>query len=92
MKDRLPGLYWGGYVDQDEVVHHSAYYKMTRVQTIVETVKEANGDLVKASNIINYDDFDPEPDDPFRITPQEIAQLMEFASDHPVEMTRRLGS
>ena len=89
MKDRLPGLYWGGYVDQDRVVHHSAYYKMTRGR---ETVKEANGDLERTSNILNYDDFDFELDDPFRITPQEIVRLIEFASDHPVEITIRLGS
>lgn len=92
MTDRLLGLYWGGHLDSEGVTHSAAYFKMTRVQTIVDTVKEANGDLTKAANILNYDDFDPEPDDPFRITPQEIAHLIEFASDHPVEVTKRLGS
>ncbi len=92
MKDRLPGLYWGGYVDQNGISHHNAYFKMAKVQTIIDTVKEVSGDLNMAAGLLNYDDSDFEVDDPLKITPEEIAKLIEFASEYPIEVTKELSS
>lgn len=85
MKDRLPGLYWVGSFGFDGLAYSEAFYKLIRIQDLVNVLNSVGDDLEKTASILN---LDCEPDDPWRITPEEISRVVEFASNNQTKVVR----
>lgn len=55
---------------------------MTRVSEILEIVEKADGDFKRAADVLNWDA--DSYDDFLTFKPQEIAEIVEFASSNPI--------